>query len=202
MGEDVYLEGALTGSLELECSRCLVRYRDASREPFRLVLEPAGSRIPAEPEAAEALARDGMCLGDEFETGWFRGDEIDLGAFVREVITLALPVQPLCQRRLPRALSALWGRARAGRCGCEENEAEVALRGAGHAPPRAERREELMAVPKRKTSRVEEQAALAPCARGRARAQLPAVRRAEAAAPRLPRVRQLRGRGSIEIDEE
>jgi uncharacterized protein len=96
MGEDVYIQGSAEGALELECSRCLKRYRHVLREPFRLVLEPAGDRSPADPEAAEALASDGVCLGDEIEAGWFRGNEIRLGAFFREVISLALPVKPLC----------------------------------------------------------------------------------------------------------
>jgi len=96
MGEDVYLEGSAEGALELECSRCLARYRHVLREPFRLILGPAGDRSPADPEAAGALANDGVCLGDEIEAGWFRGNEIDLGAFFREVISLALPVKPLC----------------------------------------------------------------------------------------------------------
>jgi uncharacterized protein len=96
MGEDVYLEGGAAGALELECSRCLARYRHVLREPFRLILEPAGDRSPADPEAAEALVSDGVCLGDEIEAGWFRGNEIHLRAFFREVISLALPVKPLC----------------------------------------------------------------------------------------------------------
>ena len=96
MGADVILEGTAEGELELECSRCLARYRHALTEPFRLILEPAGERLPADPEAAEALAKDGVCLGDEIEAGWFRGDEIRLGAFFREVVTLALPIKPLC----------------------------------------------------------------------------------------------------------
>jgi uncharacterized protein len=113
MGSDVYLEGVVEGALELECGRCLVRYRSPLREPFRLVLEPAGARVPAEPEAARELAQLGMCLGDELETGWFQGHghrgsggprgqgtsgaEIDLRSFLREVVALAVPVQPLCR---------------------------------------------------------------------------------------------------------
>jgi uncharacterized protein len=97
MGRDLYLEGQVEGSLELECSRCLARYRHALREPFRLVLEPAGDRIPADPEQAAALARDGVCVGEEFETGWFRGREIHLEAISHEVVSLALPVKPLCR---------------------------------------------------------------------------------------------------------
>ncbi|RIL06974.1 MAG: DUF177 domain-containing protein [Proteobacteria bacterium] len=97
MGQDIYLEGELRGAIELECGRCLARYRQPLSEPFRLVLTPAGSRVPAEPEAAQALARDGMCLGDELDTGWFQGYEIDLGGLFREIVTLAIPVQPICK---------------------------------------------------------------------------------------------------------
>jgi uncharacterized protein len=96
MGEAVYLDGEAEGVLRLECGRCLARYRHGLREPFRLILEPAGERVPTDPEAAEALARDGVCLGDEIEAGWFRGDSIDLKAFFREVVSLAIPVNPLC----------------------------------------------------------------------------------------------------------
>jgi uncharacterized protein len=119
MGQDVYLEGRLEGALELECSRCLVRYRSPLREPFRLVLEPAGGRVPAEPEAARELARLGMCLGDELEMGWFQGPEIDLRSLLREVVALAVPVQPLCReecRGLCPRCGVDWNRET---CGCE-----------------------------------------------------------------------------------
>lgn len=97
MGDDVYLEGEVSGALELECSRCLARYGPPVRERFRLVLEPAGDRVPADPEGAAALARDGLYLSDELESGWYRGGEIELGAFFREVIALLFPVQPVCR---------------------------------------------------------------------------------------------------------
>lgn len=113
MGQDVYLEGEIRGSTELECGRCLARYVSPLRESFRLVLEPAGDRVPAEPEAAAALARDGLCLGDEIETGWFRGREIELGPFLLEVVTLALPVQPLCREDC---------RGLCPRCGADRNQ--------------------------------------------------------------------------------
>ncbi len=97
MGADLYLEGELSGVLDLACSRCLTRYRAPIRERFRLVLEPAGDRVPADPEGAAALARDGLYLADEIESGWFRGPEIQLDRFVGEVLALAVPVQPLCR---------------------------------------------------------------------------------------------------------
>jgi len=97
MGPNVYLEGALSGSLDLACSRCLTRYRGPIRERFRLVLEPAGERVPADPEGAAGLAHEGLYLADELESGWFRGPEIQLDRFVGELLALAVPFQPLCR---------------------------------------------------------------------------------------------------------
>jgi uncharacterized protein len=113
-GDDLVLVGNLDGVLELECARCLARYRHRLHEPFRLVLEPAGLRTPAEPESAEALSRDGLCLTDELEMGWYRGSEIQLDAVCLELISLALPVQPLCREDCAGLCP---------RCGADRNEA-------------------------------------------------------------------------------
>jgi uncharacterized protein len=94
---DLVIEGSIQGEVEVACSRCLSRYRAPIRETFRLVLEPAGARVPADPEGAEALSSDGLYLGDEAETGWFRGQVLQLDRFIGEVISLALPMQPVCR---------------------------------------------------------------------------------------------------------
>ena len=120
LGEDLYLEGTITGAFQVECSRCLARYRHRLREPFRLVLEPAGLRQPGDPEAAAALDRDGLCLSDEFETGWYRGGEIHLDAVCLEVISLALPVKPLCRDECAGLCARCGADWNQGRCGCEE----------------------------------------------------------------------------------
>lgn len=120
MGEDLYLEGDITGEIELECSRCLARYRHSLRESFRLVLEPAGSRTPADPEARDTLARDGLCLMDEFETGWYRGREIHLDFVAQEVVSLALPVKPLCREDCAGLCSSCGADQNQGPCGCVE----------------------------------------------------------------------------------
>jgi uncharacterized protein len=97
VGQDLLLEGKLEGALGLECSRCLTRYRHPLLEPFRLLLEPSGKRVPADPEAARLLLANGFCLGDELELGWFQGHELDLTPLFLEVVALAIPVQPLCR---------------------------------------------------------------------------------------------------------
>jgi uncharacterized protein len=120
MGEDVFLEGVAEGGVLLECSRCLARYRHDLSEIFRLIIEPAGDRLPADPEAAEALARDGVCLGDEIEAGWFRGDQIDLEPFFREVVSLALPVKPLCNEDCAGLCPSCGAKLGEKVCGCGE----------------------------------------------------------------------------------
>ena len=96
MGSDLVFKGSLRGAIEVECSRCLVRYREGVSDGFRLVLEQCGDRVPADPESAESLSRDGVWLGDDLELGSYQGSELNLESYLAEVISLALPVQPLC----------------------------------------------------------------------------------------------------------
>lgn len=120
LSEDVFLEGELRGAIKIECGRCLRRYRHALAETFRLVLEPARGRQPVDPQGIRALARDGLALGDELDVGWYQGSEIVLDRFFAELISLALPLQPLCSEEC----KGLCPRCGADRnrvdCGCEE----------------------------------------------------------------------------------
>jgi uncharacterized protein len=119
-GQDVLLEGVLEGAFQLECSRCLARYRQPLRESFRLVLEPAGDRVPGDPEAAEALARDGLCLSDELETGWYREGEIQLDSVCLELTLLALPLQPLCREDCAGLCPRCGADRNTTTCGCAD----------------------------------------------------------------------------------
>jgi uncharacterized protein len=120
VGEDLLIQGEIRGGLPLECGRCLARYRHTLREPFRLVLEPAGLREPSDPEGADALARYGMCLAEELEAGWYRGSEIDLARFVHEAVCLSLPVKPLCREECAGLCPRCGADRNAGPCGCPD----------------------------------------------------------------------------------
>jgi uncharacterized protein len=124
MGEDLYLDGAVEGALALECGRCLARYRHGLDEEFRLVLEPAGNRVPADPEGAAALARDGLCLGDELGAGWFRGHEIRLGPIFLELVLLALPVKSLCREDCAGLCPQCGANLAAASCSCAKTESD------------------------------------------------------------------------------
>ena len=93
----VYLEGSTEAVLTLACSRCLERYRHAFSEVFRLVLEPAGDRVPADPEGARQLSENGLYVSDELEYGWFAGPELVLDDYFAELVALHVPVQPVCR---------------------------------------------------------------------------------------------------------
>ena len=119
-GEDVFLAGSFAGAIAVECGRCLRRYRHALSEGFRLVLEPVGERQPPDLEAARALERDGMCLGDDLELGWYRGPEVGLDAFFTELICLAVPLQPLCNQECKGLCPRCGVDRNLEDCGCEE----------------------------------------------------------------------------------
>ena len=123
-GGDVHLSGGFRGDVEAQCGRCLGRYCQPITDTFRLVLEPAGDRIPADPEAAEALARDGVSLGDGFEAGWFRGQEIRLETFLAELVSLAIPIQPLCREDCAGLCPRCGFDRNQTSCDCEESKPE------------------------------------------------------------------------------
>jgi uncharacterized protein len=104
----------------LECGRCLARYRHVLSEKFRLALEPAGHRVPADPEGAAALARDGLCLGDDLEAGWFQGREIQLGAVFLELVSLAFPAKPLCSEDCVGLCPECGASLEGAGCGCSK----------------------------------------------------------------------------------
>jgi uncharacterized protein len=120
VGEDLFIEGLAEGDTDLECGRCLERYRQGLREGFQLVLEPARDRIPTDPEGVLALSRDGVCLGDELEAGWYQGKQIDLGAIFVEVVWLALAATPMCREDCVGLCQHCGVNLSTARCTCEE----------------------------------------------------------------------------------
>ncbi len=85
-----------------------------------MLLEPAGGRVPADPEGARVLGASGIWLGDDLEAGWFRGVEVDLGALFVEVVAVALPVKPLCREDCAGLCPQCGSDLAAGHCSCSE----------------------------------------------------------------------------------
>jgi uncharacterized protein len=122
MGSDLFLEGVFRGLIEFECGRCLARYRQPLREDFQLVLEPADERRSLDPEDAIGLARNGLCLGEDLGSGWYRGGEIVLDELFGEVVAVTMPIQPLCREECAGLCPGCGADRNTGSCGCEERE--------------------------------------------------------------------------------
>ncbi|MEE3327737.1 MAG: DUF177 domain-containing protein [Myxococcota bacterium] len=100
-GQKIHLKGNFELGLDAQCGRCLKRYRHDLQDSFRLLLEPVAENAPLDPEGRAALERTGIGLGEELETGWYRGNELELDDFLAELISLSWPLQAVCQDDCP-----------------------------------------------------------------------------------------------------
>ena len=84
---EVVIQGEITASAELECSRCLKNYTSEISAPITVTYHPAGE-LKAE---GKRQIRE-----DELETGFYFGDELDLTELLKEQILLNVSMKPLC----------------------------------------------------------------------------------------------------------
>ena len=113
IGRRLLFRGDLTGSLDLQCSRCLERYPENVEEPFQMLLEPASES----PKAGDA----GIELDPEDpEVGRYTGDELDFGPAVLEILALVWPMQPRCGETCLGLCSKCGTNRNLEACSCEE----------------------------------------------------------------------------------
>ena len=85
-GAEVVVEGAVDATIPQACSRCL--------EPFPVSVRAAiDLRFMPRPSAGDTIELS----TDDFETGFYVDDQLDLGSIVQTEATLALPMKPLCK---------------------------------------------------------------------------------------------------------
>lgn len=87
-----HLVGTVSTTLELACSRCLEPYQLPVQAGFDLRYLPPGTGAEAEPAADDETE----VADDDVSATFYRDDEIDLAALMREQFYLALPMKPLC----------------------------------------------------------------------------------------------------------
>ena len=103
------LAGTVRTELELSCSRCLEPFRTAVNTPFDLRYLPATEMaVDEEREVQE----------DDFETSYYRDDQIDLNELLREQFYLALPMKPLCAEECKGLCPQCGTNLNTGTCGC------------------------------------------------------------------------------------
>ena len=85
-GETVYVRGILEAQISQECSRCLEAAAMTVGGDFVYTLVPEKAEFEEEIELT----------AEELETGYYRGDFIDLAPLVCEQIVLQVPIKVLC----------------------------------------------------------------------------------------------------------
>ena len=88
MKESVFVEGTVTTTAEMPCSRCLETTPLSLQSPFHYTfVPPPPPSLPQ--EDVELSAKD-------LDFAYFEGEDIDLDAVVFEQVLLQIPLKPLC----------------------------------------------------------------------------------------------------------
>ncbi len=129
-GDLVRVEGEASATLTVPCARCLEPSQVKVCGPFSFVVNrmPLGVALPEGEEEAE----EGE---EEFIFVEHTATSIDITAFVRDAIILALPLRVLCREDC-KGLCVVCGKNRnEGECGCETRETDPRWRAlAGTVP--------------------------------------------------------------------
>ncbi len=87
-GREVEIRGNVSLSVNLNCSRCLVDFRQLVSSDFDLLYLPSES-LSREP--SHEIHRD------EGNIGFYSNDQIDISRLLNEQIILNIPMKPLCR---------------------------------------------------------------------------------------------------------
>lgn len=108
------MHGLLRTRVSVECVRCLLPASCSVEEPLDLVYVPSSENVARGSEEEQALD------DQELSVSYYSDERIDLVQLIREQITLALPMKPLCRndcRGLCPECGADWNTIE---CSCEQ----------------------------------------------------------------------------------
>lgn len=105
IGDGVYVEANVRGSVRLTCSRCL--------SPFQKALDLSCEAKFVEKSDAAPAAEE-----EEVEVFALHGKLCDLDEMVRHEIVLCLPMKPLCSERCKGLCPVCGKNLNEGDCGC------------------------------------------------------------------------------------
>lgn len=83
---EIIITGSINAEVELECSRCLKKYKRFMNEPVHVVYHPL----------AEIGTDRHELKDDEMDMGFYQGEELDLQELIREQVLLNIQMKPLC----------------------------------------------------------------------------------------------------------
>lgn len=111
LGETVYVRGTLEAGIRQDCSRCL--------EPALLTVggDFVYTLVPEKAEAAEEME----LTAEDLETGYYRGDFIDLAPLLCEQIVLQVPFKVLCREDCKGLCPRCGTNLNTGFCSCRSD---------------------------------------------------------------------------------
>jgi uncharacterized protein len=83
---EVMIEGDLKAAAELQCSRCLKRFRSDMSIPVDVVYHPVD----------ELKGDDHEIASEDLDLDFYTGDELDIDRLLKEQVALNIPMKPLC----------------------------------------------------------------------------------------------------------
>ncbi len=117
-GAEVLARGQVSSDIELQCSRCLSKFSRPVSVEVNVVYHPVEELKGEEKHEIK---------GDELDTGFYKGDELDIYDLVQEQILLTVPMKPLCKESC-RGLCATCGAdLNVTTCSCEKREPDPRL---------------------------------------------------------------------------
>jgi len=120
-GDDVFLNGSLTGGLESVCARCLEPARISLQLPVHVTFVPRDDDDDDDDDEPTGKQAEGGIMR-------FDGDEIDIALELREQILLAIPMSPLCRDNCAGLCSVCGGNRNRTACDCLARQAPASTR--------------------------------------------------------------------------
>jgi uncharacterized protein len=114
---EIILDGRLSAEIELDCSRCLIKFHRILEIPVNVVYRPI-----------EEIDYDRRELkDDEMDMEFYKGDELDVQELLKEQIRLNIQMKPLCDENC-RGLCPLCGTdLNMGTCSCINKDTDPRL---------------------------------------------------------------------------
>lgn len=111
VSSELLINGSFTGSVELQCSRCLKNFIKDLEGGIDVVYHPI----------EELTGEDKHEVKDEeLDMDFYKDNELDLQELVKEQIILSIPMKPLCSETCKGICSQCGTDLNTGICACEK----------------------------------------------------------------------------------
>ncbi len=113
VGDDIYLQGKISFTIETNCSRCVASFTLSGDTEFKVTYLPETLR-PSDEEVE--LTRSDM------DVSYYSNNRLNIILPVRDQIVLAIPIKPLCTPECAGLCPVCGQNLNIRRCSCDKSE--------------------------------------------------------------------------------